>query len=57
MLPKKKESGQLCLFFSFADTLSQKHPLYILANQIDWSVFEKTFSPLYSADSLQKKSK
>jgi len=50
MLPKKKESGQLCLFFSFADTLIQKHPLYILVNQIDWSVFEKTFSPLYSAD-------
>jgi len=38
MLPKKKESGQLCLFFSFADTLSQKHPLYI---------FQRVFHTFY----------
>jgi len=38
MLPKKKESGQLCLFFSFADTLSQKHSLYI---------FQRVFHTFY----------
>ena len=37
------------MFFSFSDTLDQKHPLYILANKIDWGVFEKAFAPLYSA--------
>lgn len=50
MLPKKKSNHQLGLFFSFADSLNQKHPLYILANQIDWSVFEKAFEPFYSAN-------
>ncbi|MDW8328311.1 MAG: IS5 family transposase, partial [Anaerolineales bacterium] len=50
MVPKKKSCDQLSLFFSFSDTLNQKHPLYILANQIDWSIFEKAFAPLYSAD-------
>jgi IS5 family transposase len=50
MIPKKKSPHQQTLFFNFSDTLHQKHPLYLLANQIDWSVFEKAFEPLYSAD-------
>ncbi|PKQ66203.1 Transposase domain [Raineya orbicola] len=49
MLPKKTPVNQLSLFFSFADTPNQKHPLYILANQINWSIFEQAFEPLYSA--------
>ncbi|KXK40358.1 MAG: transposase IS4 family protein [Bacteroidetes bacterium OLB9] len=24
------------------------HPLFVLANKMDWSVFEKAFLPLYS---------
>jgi IS5 family transposase len=49
MVPKGKNQNQGSLFFSFSDTLDQKHPLYILANKIDWGVFEKAFAPLYSA--------
>jgi IS5 family transposase len=50
MVPKEKNQHQRSLFFSFSDTLNQKHPLYILANKIRWEVFEKAFAPLYSAD-------
>jgi IS5 family transposase len=50
MLPTKKSQNQTSLFFSFEHTLNQKHPLYLLANRIDWSVFEKAFTPLYSRD-------
>lgn len=28
--------------------LDPKHPLYILSNLINWSIFETTFAPLYS---------
>jgi IS5 family transposase len=49
MIPRKKAS-QPSLFFSFSDTLYQKHPLYILANQIHWHIFEKAFEPLYCKD-------
>lgn len=38
------------LFSSLDDLLSQQHPLYKLSNKINWSVFEKAFSPLYCAD-------
>jgi len=48
MAPKEKNQNQGSLFFSFSDTLDQRHPLYILANKIDWGVFEKAFAPLYS---------
>src|SRR4030043_1553778 len=27
--------------------LNREHPLYVLANQIDWSIFEQEFGPLY----------
>lgn len=49
MQPIAKNKSQLSLFFNFSDTLNQKHPLYLLANQIDWEIFEKAFTPLYSA--------
>ncbi len=49
MVPKVKNQNQECLFFSFSDTLDHKHPLYILANKIEWGVFEKAFARLYSA--------
>ena len=50
MLPKKTPSDQSSFFFSLQDTLSRKHPLYILANRVDWQRFEDAFSPLYCAD-------
>jgi IS5 family transposase len=46
MIPRKKNSSQLGFFFGFADTLNPKHPLYILANRVDWQQFEDAFLPL-----------
>ena len=50
MKAHKKDNNQNSLFFNFEDTLSPKHPLFILANEIKWDVFEEAFSPLYSKD-------
>ncbi len=50
MLAKKKTSNQSSFFFSLEDTLNSKHPLYILANRVDWQQFETAFSPLYCLD-------
>jgi IS5 family transposase len=49
MLAKPKNTSQLGFFSSFADQLDQKHSLYLLANRIDWTVFEKAFSKHYSS--------
>lgn len=40
----QKTSG---LFNDLADMLNQNHPLYKLANKIDWGRFESAFEPLY----------
>ena len=50
MIPKKKDTSQLGFFSKFEDQLNQKHPLYLLANEIDWQVFDDAFLPLYSKD-------
>lgn len=50
MIPRKKAQNQVNLFSSFEDTLNQKHPLYILANKIQWQIFEDAFLPLYCQD-------
>ena len=51
MLAKKNTSNQSSFFFSLGDTLNSKHPLYILANRVDWQQFDTAFSPLYCLDS------
>ncbi len=35
------------LFSNLSDMLNQSHPLFKLANKIDWTRFEKAFTPLY----------
>ena len=50
MIPIEKNQNQGSLFFSFRDTLNPKHPLIILADKIQWDIFEKSFRGLYSAD-------
>ena len=50
MIPPKKAQNQTSLFFSLGDTLNRKHPLFILSHQMDWSLFEKEFEPLYCPD-------
>jgi IS5 family transposase len=48
MLKRPQHQNQLNLFSSLADQLDQKHPLYRLANEINWQVFEDSFSKYYS---------
>jgi len=49
MLSKKQPSlSQLGFYSTFEEQLSHQHPLYILANQINWNIFEEAFSRLYS---------
>lgn len=50
MLAKKRSTAQSSFFFSFEETLNPSHPLYILANKINWNMFEQSFSPLYCSD-------
>ncbi len=48
MIPRKTHTLQTNLFFSFKDSLNHKHPLVLVADIINWNVFEENFSPLYS---------
>lgn len=50
MLKSSKTDSQKSLFFSLEDSLNKKHPLYILANKVDWQMFEREFSVLYCHD-------
>ena len=50
MLAKHASSSQLSFYSTFEEQLSHRHPLYILANQIQWGVFEKAFATLYSEE-------
>lgn len=49
MKPVKKPQNQNSLFFSFESTLNHKHPLFILANQISWSLFEPRYEGMRTA--------
>lgn len=40
MLTAKQNPGQMSLLNTFEEQLTHKHPLYILANKIDWEKFE-----------------
>jgi len=48
MLAKKQSTSQLGFYSTFEEQLSRKHPLYILANKINWNIFEEAFAELYS---------
>jgi len=48
MLQKQQETGQMSLWSSFEDQLDHKHPLYKLANEINWEMFEENFSKHYN---------
>ncbi|OJU49083.1 MAG: IS5 family transposase [Bacteroidales bacterium 45-6] len=50
MLAKKKDSKQSGMFFGLEDTLNQRHPIYILANKVNWSSFDEAFEQLYCSD-------
>ena len=48
MLFKKSNPAQMGFYSTFEEQLSHQHPLYILANRINWHQFEEAFSKLYS---------
>jgi IS5 family transposase len=48
MLSTKKTSNQIGLFNSIEALIDQKHPLFLLANEINWSLFEEQFKKHYS---------
>lgn len=48
MLGKQKYSNQAGLFHGLSEQLDQKHPLYVLSNRVNWSLFEASFSKHYS---------
>ena len=50
MLSKPKSSSRLGFYSTFEEQLSRSHPLYILANQINWNLFEEAFAKLYSEE-------
>lgn len=58
MKPKKpKQRDHEDLFRSRLDQiLDRRHPLYLLANQIDWSVFDNKFGSLYAEKGRPAKS-
>lgn len=49
MIGKQKQTNQVGMFNALSDQLHQKHPLYILANRINWQLFDDAFSKHYSA--------
>ena len=46
----KNTNNNPSLFSSLSDMLNQSHPLYRLADKIDWGKFERAFQPLYCQD-------
>ncbi len=50
MLSKKKPNNHGSLFLQLEDMLNQRHPMYILANKVDWQMFEESFKELYCAN-------
>ena len=56
MLQKKESDTQLSFYNTFEEQLSRRHPLYILANKIEWNIFEEAFSKLYSEEGRPAKS-
>ncbi len=50
MLSKPASTSQLSFYSTFEEQLSHRHPLYILANKIQWNIFEQAFAKLYSEE-------
>lgn len=50
MLAKTKNKQQLGFYTTFEEQLNHSHPLYILANTIDWKKFNEAFSKHYSVN-------
>jgi len=47
MIKPKSDDKQLTFYNTFEEQLDRKHPLYILSNKINWSMFENEFKRFY----------
>ena len=56
MLSELSPKTQLGFYSTFEEQLSHIHPLYVLANKINWKIFEEAFSKLYSDQGRPAKS-
>ena len=50
MLSRPDNCNQMGFYSTFEEQLNRKHPLYVLANRINWQQFEDAFSRLYSPE-------
>jgi IS5 family transposase len=50
MLYRKKNERQIGFYSTFEEQLNHGHPLYLLANKIQWQIFEESFGKLYSRE-------
>jgi len=50
MLTATGQRNQMSFYTTFAEQLNHKHPLYILAEKINWQVFEESFAKHYRKD-------
>lgn len=50
MYKKPAGSHQASTFGDLESMLNQRHPLYNLANLVDWDVFESAFKKLYCSN-------
>ena len=50
MYKSRSNSRQATLFWDLETMLDPKHPLFKLANKVNWSCFEEAFAPLFCAD-------
>jgi len=48
MISKQNITSQIQLFNGLREQLNQNHPLYQLADKINWTYFDDLFEPLYS---------
>jgi hypothetical protein len=48
MIPRQTPHKGPGLFSDFEFTLNQNNPLFVLANKINWKLFEVEFTPLCS---------
>ena len=50
MYKSPSNTHQVSMFWDLASMLNPTHPMYKLANLINWETFERTFAPLYCKD-------
>ncbi len=50
MLTPTGQRDQMSFYTTFTEQLNHKHPLYILAEKINWQVFEEAFAKYYRKD-------